>query len=72
MLLKLNNAAAVPYINKKGETILASCNKLVKDIWNWAMEQNIWISAAHVSTWGFKTFLVISGHRFFPITKSGV
>ena len=48
MLLKLDNTTAVAYINKKGGTISASCNKLAKDIWNWAKGQDIWISASHV------------------------
>ena len=48
MLLKLDNTTAVEYINKKGGTISASCNKLAKDIWNWAKRQDIWITASHV------------------------
>ena len=48
MLLKLDNTTAVAYINKKGGTISASCNKLAKDIWNWAKGQDIWITASHV------------------------
>ena len=35
VLLKQNNTTAVAYINKKGG-ISTSCNKLAKDIWNWA------------------------------------
>ena len=46
--MKLDNTTAVPYINKKGGTISASCNKLAKDIWNWAKGQDIWITASHV------------------------
>ena len=49
VLLKLDNATAFAYINKKGETISASCNKLAKDIWNWAKGQDIWATASHVS-----------------------
>ena len=48
VLLKLDNTTAVAYINKKGGTISASCNKLAKDIWNWAKGQDIWITASHV------------------------
>ena len=48
VLLKLDNTKAVAYINKKGGTISASCNKLAKDIWNWAKGQDIWITASHV------------------------
>ena len=48
VFLKLDNTAAVTYINKKGGNISASCNKLAKDIWNWANGQDIWITASHV------------------------
>ena len=40
VFLKLDNTAAVRYIS-------ASCNKLAKDIWNWANGQDIWITAFH-------------------------
>ena len=48
VLLKLDNTTAVAYINKKGGTISASCNKLEKYIWNWAKGQDIWVTASHV------------------------
>ena len=48
ILLKLDNTTAVAYINKKRGTISASCNKLAKDIWNWAKRQDLWITASHV------------------------
>ena len=48
VLLKLDNTTAVVYINKKGGTISASCNKVAKDIWNWAQGQDTWITASHV------------------------
>ena len=49
MLLKLDNTTAAAYINKKGGTISVSCNKLAKDIWNWAKGQDIfWITASYV------------------------
>ena len=41
LLLKLDNTTAVAYINKKGGTISTSCNKLAKEIWNWAKGQDI-------------------------------
>ena len=45
--LKLDNTTAVAYIKKKW-VISASCNKLAKDIWNWAKVQDIWIIASHL------------------------
>ena len=49
VLLKLDNTTAVAYINKEAGTNPASCNKLAKDIWNWAKGQDIWTTASHVS-----------------------
>jgi len=48
LLLKLDNTTAVAYINHKGGMRSETCNSLAKDIWFWAMERNIWLSAAHV------------------------
>ena len=47
VLLTLDNTTAVAHINEKGGTISASCNKIAKDIWNWAKGQDIWIIASH-------------------------
>ena len=64
MLLKLDNTTAVAYINKIGGTISASCNKLAKDIWNWAKGQDIWITASHVP--GIKyTTADLRSHLFY-------
>ena len=54
VLLKLDNTTAVAYINKKGGSSSASCNKLAKYIWNWAKGQDIWITASQVP-WVKKT-----------------
>ena len=47
MLLKLDNRTAVVYINKKWEPFQPLVTNY-KDIWNWAKEQDILISASHV------------------------
>ena len=63
-MLKLDNTTAVAYINKIGGTISASCNKLAKDIWNWAKGQDIWITASHVP--GIKyTTADLRSHLFY-------
>ena len=67
VLLKLDNTKAVAYINKKGGTISASCNKLTKDIWNWVKM----FGSLHPMYSGFKILLLISGHAFFIVKKSG-
>ena len=33
---------------KRGRSISAFCNKLAKDIWNWAKGQDIWITTSHL------------------------
>ena len=48
MLLKLDNATAVAYINKKEGTLLASFNKLANNIWIWAKGKDIWVTAYNV------------------------
>ena len=70
ILLKQDNTTAVAYINKIGGTISASCNKLAKDIWNWAKGQDI--GSLHPMYLGLNILLLISGHIFFMITKSGL
>ena len=69
VLLKLDNTTAVAYINKKGGTISASCNKLAEDIWNWAKGkgQDIWITASHVP--GFKNTTADLRSRLFYDNK---
>ena len=66
-MLELDNTTAIPYINKKRETTLASCNKLVKNIWNWAKERDIWITAAHVP--GVRNTTADLRSRFFYDNK---
>ena len=48
MLMTLDNITAVVSIKKKKGAILASFNKLEKDIWDWTKGQDIWITAYHV------------------------
>ena len=43
-----DNSTAVVYLNKMGGIKSSSCNALVKRIWMWCLENNIWISAAHI------------------------
>jgi len=48
VLLKLDNSTAVAYVNHQGGIHSKSCNILAKSIWAFAVERNIWLSAAHV------------------------
>ncbi|XP_071956861.1 uncharacterized protein [Antedon mediterranea] len=42
-----DNATAVSYINCMGGTKSWSCNSVAYKIWYWAIERNIWLTAAH-------------------------
>ena len=48
VMLKLDNTTAVAYVNHKGGTHSEACNKMALDIWEWAIEKDIWLSASHV------------------------
>lgn len=44
----IDNTVAVNYINKQGgrKTLL---NELTKEIWNWCISRNLWLSANHIA-----------------------
>ena len=44
----MDNSTAVSYINKKGGTHSFLCDALAVEIWQWAIPQNIWLSAAFI------------------------
>ena len=46
--LKLNNLTALAYINKMGGTHSPECNQVAQQIWGWAVERGIWLSAAYI------------------------
>ena len=46
--LKLDNTTAVCYINNMGGSHSMVCNSLAFDMWSWAAERSIWLSAAHI------------------------
>jgi len=43
-----DNTTTVSYINSMGSCKSIECNTITKDIWDWARERNIWLSAAHI------------------------
>ena len=47
--LMVDNMTAVSYINKMGGTHSKSCNELAREIWLWAKDKNIWLSAEHIA-----------------------
>ena len=44
----MDNNTAVPYINNMGGIRSNLCDDIAFDIWQWAAEQQLWISAAHI------------------------
>ena len=45
--LELDNTTAISYVNKMGGKI-PSLSKLAKELWFWARERQIWVSASHI------------------------
>jgi len=43
-----DNTTAVCYINSKGGTKSPSCNDITCDIWSWGINNNTWLTAAHI------------------------
>ena len=43
-----DNTTAVSYINAMAGCRSLECNSLTKEIWDWAIDRNIWLSAAHI------------------------
>ena len=46
--VKSDNKCAITYINDMGGMQSRECNEISKDVWQWAIERNIWVSAAYV------------------------
>ena len=46
--IELDNTTAVSYINAMGGMVSLKCNEIAKDIWQWCIARDIWISAAHI------------------------
>jgi hypothetical protein len=43
-----DNMTCVSYVNKFGGTRSPRANDIAREIWNWALNRNIWLSAAHI------------------------
>ena len=43
-----DNTTAVSGVNKQGSTRSHMCNDIARKIWFWALERNIWLTAAHI------------------------
>ena len=49
VLLRLDNTTAVAYVNAMGGVKSPHCNEAATHIWNWCIERDIWITAAHLA-----------------------
>lgn len=49
ILLRIDNTTAVSYINMMGGTHSAKCNDIARDIWSYAIDHNMYLSAAHIA-----------------------
>lgn len=47
ILVKSDNTTAVAYINNMGGTKVP-CDRVARQIWDWAIARNIWLSATHI------------------------
>ena len=48
MRIMSDNMTVVSYIISMGGCRSLDCNSLTKEIWDWAIDKNIWLSAAHI------------------------
>ena len=48
VLLQLDNATAVAYINNLGGTALSQLTELAKEIWLWALNKDFFLKAQHI------------------------
>lgn len=44
-----DNTTAVSYLNKMGGIKSQKCNDIAKQIWLWAISQDLWLTAAHIA-----------------------
>ena len=47
--LKIDNTTAVAVINHMGTSHSGHLNELCKEIWDWCIAPNLWISAGHIA-----------------------
>ena len=46
--IKSDNTCAISYINEMGGMHSEDCNSIAVELWHWAIDRNIWVSAAFV------------------------
>lgn len=48
VMVRIDNTTAVAYLNHMGGCKSTMCDKMSREIWQWCISRNIWVSAAHV------------------------
>lgn len=48
ILLKIEDTSTVTSINKIGSFRYIQMDNVAKDVWNWAIMKNIWLTATHI------------------------
>ncbi len=48
ILLQIDNKTAEAYVNKMGGTKSDGCRELVKEVWHWALNRKIWLTAEYL------------------------
>ena len=48
ILIRSDNTSAIAYINNMGGIRSARCDDIACNIWNWAIQHKIWLSATHL------------------------
>lgn len=48
VMVRIDNTTAVAYLNHMGGCKSAMCDKMTREIWQWCISRNIWLTAAHV------------------------
>ena len=46
--MMIDNTTAVAYINRMGGTRSIRCNKIAAEMWHWAEDRGVWLTAAHI------------------------
>ena len=64
-----DKTTSVNYINAMGGTHSRECNTIAKDIWQWCIDKQIWLTAAHIP--GTKMLRLTENRVFSPTTRDG-
>ena len=64
-----DDSKTVNYITAMGGTHSRECNSIAKDIWQWCIDKQIWLTAAYIP--GTKMLRLTKNHVSSQATRSG-